>query len=104
MLRVGNKTQRNYFTRICKTVLIIYVCLVVVEALQTIWGNWNKSTKDPESNLAGWSSSETVSTSIYPCQSLSNPDATIPNWRGVFCLKTNINTTSGDSDIQVVSL
>ncbi|KAG0584545.1 hypothetical protein KC19_3G217100 [Ceratodon purpureus] len=73
-------------------------------ALQTIWGAWNTSTPDLASNLAGWSSNETNFTSIYPCQSLSNPDATIPNWRGIFCLKTNYNSTTDDGTIEIVGL
>ncbi|KAG0624024.1 hypothetical protein M758_3G218400 [Ceratodon purpureus] len=75
-----------------------------LDALQAMWGAWNASTPDLSSNLAGWSSDETNFTSIYPCQSLNSADATIPNWRGVFCLKTNCNSTSGDCNVEIIGL
>jgi hypothetical protein len=104
-----------------------WTCLLVVDALQNIWVNWSK-TPNLSDNLPGWSSEETDTSSIYPCQSLSNakakqscslyngvvskypcqnlsnPDVTIPNWRGVFCFKTNYDEKSGNSTILVNGL
>ena len=45
----------------------------VVDALQELWGAWNKSTPDPSNNLAGWSSSQP-----YPCPARLQ-------WQGVTC-------------------
>ncbi|KAG0561584.1 hypothetical protein KC19_9G075600 [Ceratodon purpureus] len=59
------------------------VCELAVNAMQAILGAWNTSTPHPESNLAGWNSSQ-----IFPCeQEYVNGN---PNWRGVQCL-THIN-------------
>jgi hypothetical protein len=52
---------------------------LAVDALQALLGAWNASTPEPESNLAGWSSSQ-----IYPCSQDFN--FTAPNWRGVQCV------------------
>ncbi|KAG0564236.1 hypothetical protein KC19_8G094400 [Ceratodon purpureus] len=60
---------------------------VTLNALQALWGEWNKSTPNPASNLAGWSS-----TQPYPCT--QNYAGGEPNWRGVQCL-TNISCGPG---------
>jgi hypothetical protein len=52
---------------------------LIVEALQVMWAEWNKSTPNLDSNLAGWSS-----TQRYPCSGYYN--YTTPNWRGIQCL------------------
>ncbi|KAG0504688.1 hypothetical protein M758_11G071100 [Ceratodon purpureus] len=49
-----------------------------VDSLQALWGEWNKSTPNSASNLAGWSS-----TQPYPCNQKFTNKA--PNWRGVEC-------------------
>ncbi|KAG0608240.1 hypothetical protein M758_8G090300 [Ceratodon purpureus] len=62
---------------------------VTLNALQALWGEWNKSTPNPASNLAGWSS-----TQPYPCtQTYADGE---PNWRGVQCL-TSISCVPGET-------
>jgi len=53
---------------------------LAVDALQAVWGAWNKSTPDPAKNLPGWSS-----TNIYPCSQEYTVGQQL-NWRGVECL------------------
>ncbi|KAG0618722.1 hypothetical protein M758_4G087800 [Ceratodon purpureus] len=66
-----------------------------LNALQVLWGAWN-STPQPESNLAGWNSSQE-----YPC-SQEITENKYPNWRGVQCI-TDIscfitNNSTGDQN------
>lgn len=63
-----------------------------LDALQALWGAWNQSTPDLDSNLAGWNSSQE-----FPCsQEYADPS---PNWRGVECLDAghdcNLTTCTG---------
>jgi hypothetical protein len=72
-----------YFTNesagIYRTSLKVYnTPLVVVAALQALWGDWNSTTPD----LPGWNS-----TQPFPCTSLSSSNSTIPSWRGVLCVR-----------------
>ncbi|KAG0605284.1 hypothetical protein M758_9G045800 [Ceratodon purpureus] len=58
--------------------------------MQAILGAWNTSTPNPESNLAGWNSSQK-----YPCE--QEDGIGIPNWRGVQCItriKCQLNVTT----------
>ena len=77
-----------------------HVCkIAAVDVLQTLWGNWNKSTPNPSSNLAGWSS-----TQGKPCNSMFDDRSLVDNWRGVECLPLLNETASGDVDIRIIGL
>ncbi|KAG0557513.1 hypothetical protein KC19_11G136600 [Ceratodon purpureus] len=61
-----------------------------LDALQSLWAAWNRSTPNPGSNLAGWNSSQTL-----PCW--QEYDQFAPNWRGVQCLDAKMDCTAPDS-------
>jgi hypothetical protein len=67
----------------------------IVDALQKLWGVWNLSTPDLESNLAGWSSSQQ-----NPCSS------ELGYWQGVTCLRPFCETWCNESlyQVKVISL
>nr|APU94847.1 leucine-rich repeat receptor-like protein kinase [Pohlia nutans] len=62
-----------------------------LDALQGLWAEWNKSTPNTDSNLAGWNS-----TQEYPCS--QGYTVFQPNWRGVQCMldEYNCNDTTGN--------
>ncbi|KAG0566923.1 hypothetical protein M758_7G090500 [Ceratodon purpureus] len=68
-----------------------------LDALQKLWNEWNKSTPDTSSNLAGWSSSQ-----MKPCES------DIGYWRGVTCLRpfcgTETNCNKSLYQVKVIGL
>ena len=67
---------------------------VVVNALQTMWREWNVSTPDLANNLAGWSSTQS-----YPC--FLGSDGGTPNWRGLQCLEhINCNETADGEETE----
>lgn len=70
----------------------------LVNALDELWRNWNKSTPDLSTNLPGWSSTGPDNTAPDPCY------YTTAAWRGVECLQKQRNGSSSVYDAFIVGL
>lgn len=64
--------------------------LELVEGLQILWGAWNTSTPNTRSNLLNWVTPPPGETP-WPCYDSDK------NWRGVTCLRYQLNATQWDT-------